>query len=45
MTTAKGMDTVAGIEKNSAKKKICHPSVCVGDAQPSSCVCPITPKK
>jgi hypothetical protein len=25
--------------------KTCHPSVCVGDAKPTSCVCPTTQKK
>jgi hypothetical protein len=44
MTTAKVTDTAAKAEK-AAEVKICHSSVCVGDAQPTNCVCPVTTKK
>lgn len=39
--------TGKGSGTGSTKKppmKVCHPSVCVGDAAPTNCVCP-TPKK
>jgi len=28
-----------------ARVEICHPSVCVGGATPSNCICPTTTKK
>jgi hypothetical protein len=45
MTTTTGVKTGAQGDKGATGMKICHPSVCVGEAKPSSCVCPTTPKK
>jgi hypothetical protein len=28
-----------------AEPKTCHPSVCVGDAKPTSCICPTSKEK
>lgn len=44
MTTTKRSIEEKGGEKTT-KLEICHPSVCVGGATPSNCVCPTTTKK
>jgi hypothetical protein len=33
-----------GAEKKTENLKVCHPSVCIGNQKPTSCVC-ITEKK
>jgi len=45
MVAAKEIKPLAKTGESKTEIKICHPSVCVGGAQPTSCVCPITPKK
>jgi len=45
MMTAKEIKPLARTDESKTEINICHPSVCVGGAQPSSCVCPTTVKK
>ena len=44
MTSMKGTGAVMATEEKTVAMKVCHASVCVGDAHPTNCVCPV-PKK
>jgi hypothetical protein len=41
--TGKGATAETGAKI--AKLETCHPSVCVGSAPPTNCICPTTSKK